>query len=384
MTGRTIGVGLAIPALAALSYVIGYEVLAVFAAAGTVLVIVAALSVIRPPGANLERTIEPTQVTRGETANVTLGRRNRSPVPAAPLEAIDRIGHLTVEVRIPLAPPGSGSDASYRFVTTRRGQLQIGPARLLRRDPWGLFQRTREVGGVGELLVYPRVLPMAAPEIVTRLGRDASAADVAAGSDRFHTLREYVPGDELRKVHWPSSARTGTMMVKQMVDAPQPRLMLYLDCDTSAYPRPEDFEEAVDIAASLAQAIVATGVDLIACSGGTQRTVEITRRDDLQELLDILALVEAEPTASSAVKLRGLVMTNRATALLGITGPGNGFLASLTGVRSLIGEASVFRVGTSGQPSTTRRPGLVINDAPTADDFARLFALRSAPKNPSQ
>ncbi|MGV1035767.1 MAG: DUF58 domain-containing protein [Candidatus Nanopelagicales bacterium] len=372
MTGRAIGAFIAVPVVSLLAFLLGYPGVGYAAFGIIVLIAVAGLLVAKPPTSNLDRSVDPAHVTRGESATVRLGRRNRSPVPAAPLEATDRIGHLDVHVTIPLAAPATRSEASYRFVTTKRGHLTIGPAVLTRRDPWGLFQRSRQVGEAGELLVYPRVLPMGPPDILARLGRDAGAADVAAGSDRFHTLREYVVGDELRKIHWPSSARTGVLVVKQMVDSPRPRLLVFLDCETSTYPTEDSFEQAVDATASLANAIAGTGVPMTVVAGQNHAEVEVTRPDDLAKLLETLAVVDGESQPMSSAKLRGRVISTRATAIVAVTGPGTGFLSALTGVRSIIGEAALYRLGSPAPPAVSRRRGLVVVDAATAEDVSHL------------
>ena len=73
------------------------------------------------------------------------------------------------------------------------------------------------------------------------------------GSASFHQLREYVPGDDLRRIHWRSTARTGELLVKQMVDTTRPELVVVLD-NRAAAVGADDFEEAVDIAASVVAA----------------------------------------------------------------------------------------------------------------------------------
>ncbi len=267
MTGRAIGLLVSIPLLAGLSWWMGYPVIAVIAFGFGIVLVLSAALVAKPPTSVVERYVDPVKVTRGQPATVVLTKHNRSPLPSAPIDATDAIGHLSIDVTIPFTPPRGSSEASYRFVTSRRGYLPVGPATLTRRDAWGIFRRSRLVGGQAEICVYPKLIAMAAPDIVGRLSRDAGAADVAAGADRFHTLREYVAGDELRKIHWPSSARTGTLVVKQMVDSPQPRLLLFCDCDRSSYAEEADFESAVDVTASLANAIVATGVPMTVAVG---------------------------------------------------------------------------------------------------------------------
>ncbi len=73
------------------------------------------------------------------------------------------------------------------------------------------------------------------------------------GSASFHQLREYVRGDDMRRIHWRSTARTGDLMVKQMVDTTRPELVVILD-NRAATIGEDDFEHAVEIAASILQA----------------------------------------------------------------------------------------------------------------------------------
>ena len=70
------------------------------------------------------------------------------------------------------------------------------------------------------------------------------------GSVTFHRLREYVIGDDLRKVHWPSTARLGKLVVRQYVDTAQPYTMVLVDLRPEVY-SPDSFEEAIDVAASV-------------------------------------------------------------------------------------------------------------------------------------
>ncbi len=372
MTGRAIGLFVAIPVLIATSWLLGYPVVGVIAISFAIVLAIAAITVARPPTSVIERSVDPLKVTRGQPATVVLAHRNRSALPSAPIEAADAIGHLSIDVTIPVTRPRGTSEASYRFVTSRRGYLPIGPATITRRDPWGIFRRYREVGGQAEISVYPRVVALPAPDLVTRLSRDAGAADVAAGSDRFHTLREYVVGDELRKVHWPSSAKTGTLVVKQMVDSPQPRLLLFCDCDAGSYADPADFESAIDATSSLANAIVATGVPVTVVIGQTHTTTEVGRTEDISRLLENMLTVQSEPKPAAAQWLRSVAIRSRATALVVVTGSNNTLLSSMSGLRSTFGEAAAYRLG-SPVERVDRRRGLTVTDALDIDGLAALL-----------
>lgn len=371
MTGRAIGLFVSVPVLAAFSWLLGYPVIAVVAISFAIVLVIAAITVARPPTSVIDRHVDPLKVTRGQPATVVLTHRNRSPLPSAPIDATDAIGHLTIDVTIPVTRPRGASEASYRFVTSRRGYLPIGPAVISRRDPWGIFRRSRQVGGQAEISVYSRIVSIPAPDIVSRLSRDASAADVAAGADRFHTLREYVVGDELRKIHWPSSAKTGALVVKQMVDSPQPRILLFCDCDEGSYADPADFESAVDTAGSLANAIAATGVPTTVVVGQSHRTTEVTRTDDIARLLENLLTVETEPKPAASQWLRSVAIRSRATALVVVTGSQNNLITSMSGLRSTFSHTAVYRLG-SRTEVIDRRRGLTVTDALDIDALAEL------------
>ena len=86
-----------------------------------------------------------------------------------------------------------------------------------------------------------------------------ATADPMSG---FVSMREYVPGDDPRMIHWPTSARTGTLMVREHVEVRRPEFTVVLDTATSVG-TPEDFEELVDVAASLAIHAIRTGLDVV-------------------------------------------------------------------------------------------------------------------------
>lgn len=93
---------------------------------------------------------------------------------------------------------------------------------------------------------------------------------MAAGGTSLVNLREYVPGDDLRWVHWATSARTGRLMVREDAEPSRAHLTLLLDDRLASYASAEDFEEAVDVCASLAWAASEQGhpVAVRTCSGG--------------------------------------------------------------------------------------------------------------------
>ncbi len=191
--------------------------------------------------------------------------------------------------------------------TSRRGLYLVGPSRLEAGDPFGLVRRVLATREPTPVLVVPRVHP-----VDVWLGRaqsDDNATEERAGSETFHSLREYVPGDPQKLIHWKSSARVGKFMVQRMVDTTVPWLLVILNVNARAYDRAgamfadfdsEAFERAVEEAASWAwhgcgpgqRVLLATTAGPGVSSGATG--VEVTARTR-ESALDALALVDPLP-----------------------------------------------------------------------------------------
>jgi len=285
---------------------LGYPELAVLAT-GCALAVVAGLVWTLPSGPlRVSREIAPTRVARGDPAVAVVTVVNAARWRRRGLRALDVCGTGTVDVDLPGLPAGGRRTVSYGLPTERRGEIPVGPLSIVRVDRLGMARRVQPFGGAESLLVRPRVyaLPMLAVGRARHL--EGSMSDSAtSGTVTFHSLREYVPGDDLRHIHWRSSARLGTLMTRELVDASRPRTTIVLDVRPDVYTtgdaRPsapgddgEAFELAVDATASIAVAagrrsfpvrILTTAGPLLETGGG---------RADAGALLDRLALVTAE------------------------------------------------------------------------------------------
>ena len=208
----------------------------------------------------------------------------------------------------PVVWDASGVHADIPVPTQRRGPVSLGPWVLERVDPWGLLRRrVGEVEGVA-LLVVPRVRPVSLAALPSALADFGGSAEM--GTTTFATLREYVIGDELRHVHWRSSAKTGKLMMRQYVDITRPRITLVLVAEERAYTSADEFEEAVDFIASLAAVASSSGLDVEVVTTAGERASHGGGRSTA--VLDLLALVER---GASGVDTR-LLRTNRATTIV--------------------------------------------------------------------
>ena len=208
----------------------------------------------------------------------------------------------------PVEWDATGIHADIPVPTQRRGPVSLGPWVLERVDPWGLLRRrVGEVEGVA-LLVVPRVRPVSLAALPSALADFGGSAEM--GTTTFATLREYVIGDELRHVHWRSSAKTGKLMMRQYVDITRPRIALVLVAEERAYTSADEFEEAVDFIASLAAVASSSGLDVEVVTTAGERASHGGGRSTA--VLDLLALVER---GASGVDTR-LLRANRATTIV--------------------------------------------------------------------
>ncbi|MEV0943973.1 DUF58 domain-containing protein [Micromonospora wenchangensis] len=268
LTARGTGLLVAATALLGAGLRFAYPELAVLGAAGAVAVGQAVLAAARTPRLVVSRTADPDRVAVGEPARMALTVRNAGRLRVGSLLAEDRCAGRPVPVPVLRLRPGRDTGLSYDVPTRRRGVLPVGPLRVTRRDPLGLYAATRAYGPTAVVRVHPRVHPLTA--VPTGAGRslDGRTDGVPHGSITFDSLREYVVGDELRRVHWRTSARVGELMVRENVDTSLPRIVVLLDNRAAGHPDRSagvaaSFEAACEAAASLVVAAFRQGLPVV-------------------------------------------------------------------------------------------------------------------------
>lgn len=164
------------------------------------------------------------------------------------------VGAASVQLRLPsLRPFARHTEAAVQLPDLPRGVYQVGPVVFERADPVGVVSRPVETGEPVVLRVSPVVtdLPIFAGGLTNDL--DGATSQQLSMSDlAFHALREYVPGDDLRHVHWRSSAKAGELLVRQFHESRRGHVTVLLDAAPASYPRRRDFELAVSVATSIA------------------------------------------------------------------------------------------------------------------------------------
>ena len=154
----------------------------------------------------------------GEPGAASMQVRNTSHRRMLPLRMELDVAGLAVSVPIPSLPGGAGHIVEVPLPTRRRAVVDLGPLRAVRGDVFGLIRRVVQWPVHRQVFVHPRtVRPSSSlPGYVHDLEGEESTKRTASDLS-FHTLREYVPGDDRRFIHWKSSARNGTLQVREFL-----------------------------------------------------------------------------------------------------------------------------------------------------------------------
>ena len=232
------------------------------------------------------RSLEPGRAPVGSNARVILRLQNMSRLPTGTLLLEDRLPYaLGSRPRVVLERlgPHQASSVAYTVRADVRGRYPVGPLVIRLTDPFGLCELNRSFPSVDRLIVIPQVVPL---PMVRLAGEYAGTGDSRARSVAVHgeddaATREYRRGDDLRRVHWRSTARTGELMVRREEQPWESRATVVLD--TRAYAHRGEgptasFEWAVSATASIAmhlrqagyklRLVTGTGVDVDATEVG--------------------------------------------------------------------------------------------------------------------
>jgi uncharacterized protein (DUF58 family) len=235
------------------------------------------------------------RVVVGDRAVGRLLVRNDSPRPMLPAVMELTVGKGIATFPVPRLGAGGEHEELFAVPTQRRAVIPIGPVRSVRADPLGLLRRELVWTEPEELFVHPRTLPLSGSstgylhDLEGRVTPDISDSDVS-----FHALRDYVPGDDRRHIHWKSTARTGQLMVRQFEETRRSRLAVILSTRAEDYADPDEFELAVSVCGSL-------GLQAIREDGGLAVLVQQgrVRGDHRTRLLDDLTRLELAPARTT-------------------------------------------------------------------------------------
>lgn len=313
-----------------------------------------------------DRVVHPLRVAAGQTAQIELIATNRHGRRSPLLVAEDPSDESRQVATFSLAPldPGGSARASYPLTTRRRGMITIGPLRLSVSDPFGLTRRMEVGANASSLIVHPCVEPVLLPaSFVTPDPLPATANAMVVGSgDEFQGLREYAVGDDLRRVHWLSTARRDELMIRQEERPGRGRLLVVVDLRAALH-SPSSLEAIVGAAASIFDAgirqhlavrlVTTAGLDTGFGESHAHRTAT----------LDRLASAQPDPSLQLAALPRALAATPESSfVVLSTDGASSDDLTTLTRVPGArhVGVILVQRRSpSSGRRGDSRRAGPV-------------------------
>jgi uncharacterized protein (DUF58 family) len=245
----------------------------------------------------VRRTVDPEVVSRNAPCRGTLFLTGRRRSGLVHVDASDLVDGRLVPVR--LRESGEqGVHVDYDIATTRRGLVHVGPVQVRRTGLTGMATALAETGDVRQVRVLPRRIAVAGMMAGHRRAVNATGNSVEFGGTDLVGLHEYTVGDDLRRLHWPTSARTGTLMVREDADPSEPHVFVLLDDRAVSHPDADSFEEAVEMADALCRTAASAGDPVRFRSASGRHEIDIpaahpgTPSPEAQSLEWLLAEIE--------------------------------------------------------------------------------------------
>jgi uncharacterized protein (DUF58 family) len=305
-----------------LGWRLGWTEMILVAGTGVVLLALSALFMIGRTNIAVRLEVEPPRVTVGDAVAGSLDVRNRARTPLLPFILELPVGEGGVGFSLPLMRPGAHHEEIFVVPTEKRGVIDVGPATSVRGDPVGLFRRDIGWSEVTQIFVHPKVVQL--EPLGTGLLRDlegTTSTNVSMSDLAFHALREYSPGDDLRHVHWRSSARHGKLLVRQFLDTRRSHLSVVVDCRRESWRSEQDYETAIAVAGSLLVRALLDEYDASFASGRAEAS-----KVGGKAVLDVCA--RARPQGDDLVMVAGRAarLAPDTSLLFLVAGPNTDFL----------------------------------------------------------
>ena len=321
------------------------------------------------------RRVNRVLVQRGDPVDMKLTVFSERSIPR--LLMTDEVGGTPVSFEVPALEANEPREIAYNVRADRRGVHAIGPLREERRDPFDLAIRTSRHEILDEVMVHP---------VVHKLGRtDKSAlllqrntpfrSIIDDPSSEFRTLRDYVPGDDPRLIHWASSARTGGLVIRDFLDLRRLSRVVAMETSESVLTEAE-FEEAAEIGCSLAIQSLESDLVTIVRSADPTSSAKWAPLKNRNEVLTTFAKVKRSTAAESKNdRLTGIAALPAGQIYL-ITGSRSQVLPQLIGGSEMRSKLIVVRI--SSQPNKLPRLPVASIDVRSGVEFARRWRQGSA------
>lgn len=258
------------------------------------------------------------RVVAGESAAGALVVENTGGRRSRPSDLEVPVGAAVGVLSVPSLAPGERYEPLFEIPTTRRGLIVVGPAVAAKGDPFGVVRRRSAWSTATTLHVHP--LTVRVGGTADGLVRDLEGVETRARTTSdiaFHALRDYVPGDDRRAIHWRTTARSGQLMVREFEEVRRTHLAVALTTGGADFADDDEFELAVSIVGSLGRGALRGGqpVSVVAQGRSLETRTEGSLLDDLAGVERVgegstigpvaLQLRDAAPDASLAVVVVG-------------------------------------------------------------------------------
>ena len=299
--------------------------------------------------------LNPRRVVAGDRALGRLTVANSGARPVLPTRMELPVGEGQADFTIPRLAAGAETEELFAVPTARRALILAGPAISVRGDQLGLLRRTNRWTDQIELFVHPKTVRLAATARGLVRDLEGQTTKVITDSDlAFHALRTYEPGDDIRNVHWRTSARTGQLMVRQYQETRRSQLLLAFDAERSHFASDEEFELGVSVMTSIGCQVIREETEIDAVwQGGSMRVSTPTA------LLDDSCRIQPVEAAHPSIRefLRQATLRLAAPSLAVTVAGSQVEAAELRGAAALWGsdtETIVIRVDEAAEPRLTR------------------------------
>ncbi|HEX2902580.1 MAG TPA: DUF58 domain-containing protein [Jatrophihabitans sp.] len=255
-------------------------------------------------GLRVGHAVSPGRVTVGETAEVRLVLGNPQAFGTGPLRITEVVpGGRPLRVSVAGVRGRQRRTVAYPLPKLRRGRYTVGPTTVIASDPFGLVTADTRSTDTAALIVQPALeaLPPLTLPIAWRDGAATLSHSVGSGGSDDASVREFRHGDDLRKIHWRSTAKTGGLMVRQEERPWHGESLVLLDSRALSFPVPAGagesaaFEWAISAAASIGTHLIQRGRRAVVVTGSGQ-----VAHDEATAILDMLA--DTQPALRSDVQ----------------------------------------------------------------------------------
>lgn len=293
-----------------LARALGGQALFLIVYAGLLLVVAAAVTSRRKRRVTAERSTLPTRMRVGQAAEVEMTVRAPGRLRAFVIQ--EHLSQLLSDpVRVPVATVGADQDFvhTYTIRPTLRGVYRLGPLAAEWTDPFGLARHQQTLTEPVDVIVHPSTDPIF-DRPLTRMWEDPPFRPPVSKpwpqGFEFYGMRDYVPGDDPRRIVWTAAARTGKYLVRESEQGITDRVTLLLDNERRAHSpgQPsETFELAVRAVASLGAYNIKQGYAVRLVTNEPLRSPELRGARARISLLDALAKLElSEASVHDAVE----------------------------------------------------------------------------------